>query len=188
MHYDEHENLHAVVRGSKRFTLFHPSDGKDVLEDGHKMRSLHYLWRWSEDDGRGYMHALNPLLSTPAHRPFSPVRLHAADVAKRHPRMADARRLVCDVGEGDTLFLPSFWWHHVEAQGENGRCPMTASVNYFFTPFYRKGSDLVHFAHEPFYEYLHGLGDNEQLVHRQRWRQGGADQGLATPISKESRE
>jgi hypothetical protein len=34
LHYDEHENLHAVVRGSKRFTLFHPSEGKESLLDG----------------------------------------------------------------------------------------------------------------------------------------------------------
>lgn len=190
LHYDENENLHALVQGSKRFTLFHPSAGKTALYDGQKMRSLHYLWRWAANESRGYMHALNPMASTPAYQPFSPVNLREPNL-RAHPHFARARRLVCDVHKGDVLFLPSYWWHHVEAipaasspssgggaRHDSGRkaskrCPLTISVNYFFTPFFRKASDLQHFQHEPFYNFLRDGGD--PLGGPGEWSMGDSD-------------
>jgi len=123
------------------------------------------------------MHGLNPMATEPGYQPFSPVRLSSPDVPER---FAKARRLVCDVGEGDVLYLPSYWWHHVEAfptvsegqaSSDKGSCPMTASVNYFFAPYFRKGGDLVHFTHESFYDFLR-VGDDERAAHPERWRGG----------------
>jgi hypothetical protein len=170
LHFDEYENLHAIVSGAKRFELYHPAYGKGVLQDGRKMRTLHYLWRWDDEAGRGYMHAINPLTSTPSQQPFSPVQPDRPDAIRRWPALANARKLECDVRAGDTIYIPSFWWHRVEAttrvvdtdetmqQGRRAgthrnraqearfqpdkqrkpRCGLTAGVNYFFSPYYRK--------------------------------------------------
>ena len=32
VHFDENENLHTVVRGTKKFELFHPLDSKNLYE------------------------------------------------------------------------------------------------------------------------------------------------------------
>lgn len=214
LHYDEHENLHAVVAGSKRFELWHPAYGKAVFGDGsRKMRSLHYLWGWDDEEAREYMHALNPMATTPGHQPFSPVRpmplpsnvrlpmakgLNDGKIAPEEPSHANApKRLVCDVSAGDVLFLPSFWWHTVDAapaasgvSGEHaevgaatrsaraggaGTCGFTASINYFFTPFFRKGTDMRHFMHEPLYNFMRSSQDVERMDEHSatapdRWR------------------
>ena len=36
--------------------------------------------------------------------------------ARRHPRFLSATRLVVEVCEGDVLYTPPYWWHHVETK------------------------------------------------------------------------
>ena len=212
LHYDENENLHAVVRGRKVFELFHPSEGAEALYDGQRMRSRHYLWRWLPEAMRGLLLALDPSQLQPSYQPFSPVRLRSPDVAK-HPAFAHSRRLLCEVAEGDVLFIPSHWWHEVTAVPDEsggsgggsgggggprqqqeaaagavaampdelgatfappapprGECGLTASLNYFFTPYYRKLSDLRTFAHEPLYDFMRSHPDPYVVTHHDRWR------------------
>ena len=71
----------------------------------------------------------------------------------------------------DPLAVPSTR----ELWRERSSCHMTASVNYFFRPFYRKGSDLRHFTFDSFYRFLdevheEGGAKAEALLHRSRWR------------------
>ena len=47
-------------------------------------------------------------------------------------------------------------------------CGLTASINYFFTPVRRKLSDLVHFAGDPFYDFL--SGDERLAARENRWQ------------------
>ena len=195
LHYDEQENLHAVVRGAKRFELFHPSAGAAQLYDGTPMRTMYHLWRWDNASRRGHLHALDPLTAPPAHQPFSPVSVRRPD-ARRHPRFGGAKRLECEVKAGEVLYVPSYWWHEVtslpqddalppaspsagalpaeiggggSAAGAGPRdCGLTASINYFFTPVRRKLSDLVHFAGDPFYDFL--SGDERLAARENRWQ------------------
>ena len=199
LHYDENENLHAVVRGVKRFDLFHPAQGTE-LYDGTHMRTRYHLWAWDNASMRGHLHGVDPLIAPPRYMPFSPVRLAAPDFA-RQPAFARARRLTCEVHAGEVLYLPSYWWHDVRAVptrqpatvpaedpafapmpselGTSGPsaaacdtagCGLTASVNYFFTPYFRKANDLQHFSHEPFYEFLRSEGSGEAAADPLRWR------------------
>lgn len=89
-HQDLPDNLACVVAGRRRFTLFEPGE-LDGLYVG-------------------------PLDFTPAGQPVSLVDVARPDLA-RFPKFAGAlrRARVAELGPGDALFIPSMWWHHVEA-------------------------------------------------------------------------
>jgi hypothetical protein len=89
-HYDLPDNLAVVAAGHRRFTLFPP-------------QQLGNLY-------------VGPIDFTPAGQPISLVDVAAPDFA-RFPRFAQAleQSQVAELGPGDALFIPSMWWHHVEA-------------------------------------------------------------------------
>lgn len=89
-HYDVPDNLACVVAGRRRFTLFAPDE-------------LAKLY-------------VGPLDHTPAGQAISLVDFARPDHA-RFPRFAQAleRAQVAELEAGDALFIPSMWWHHVEA-------------------------------------------------------------------------
>ena len=45
-------------------------------------------------------------------------RAGSTDERQRHPRFGDATLLTVEVGEGDVLYTPPFWWHHVETTSD----------------------------------------------------------------------
>jgi hypothetical protein len=89
-HYDAPDNLAVVAAGHRRFTLFPP----DQLENLY----------------------VGPIDFNPAGQAISMVDFHAPDFA-RFPRFRAAldQARVAELGPGDALFIPSMWWHHVEA-------------------------------------------------------------------------
>ena len=89
-HYDLPDNLAVVAAGHRRFTLFPPE----------QLANLY----------------IGPIDFTPAGQAISLVDFAAPDSA-RFPRFEEALRhaQVAELGPGDALFIPSMWWHHVEA-------------------------------------------------------------------------
>jgi hypothetical protein len=89
-HYDFPDNIACVVAGERRFTLF-PPDQIDNLYVG-------------------------PIDRTPSGQAISLVDFSNPDFEK-YPRFREALEhgLVCDMEPGDAIWLPSMWWHHVEA-------------------------------------------------------------------------
>lgn len=101
-HYDLPDNIACVVAGRRRFTLFPPEQLPNLY--------------------------VGPLDFTPAGQPVSLVDLKRPDFA-RYPRFAAALAQGQDavLEPGDALYLPSMWWHHVEAlEGFN------ALINYWW--------------------------------------------------------
>ncbi|HAK92590.1 cupin-like domain-containing protein [Massilia timonae] len=89
-HYDLPDNLACIGAGRRRFTLFPPGQQRNLY--------------------------VGPIDLTPAGQPISLVDFKHPD-PERFPRFAQAleHAQVAEMGPGDAIFVPSMWWHHVEA-------------------------------------------------------------------------
>ena len=89
-HHDLPDNLACVAAGRRRFTLFPPGQLSNLY--------------------------IGPLDFTPANQAISLVDFHQPDPEK-FPRFAEAMEhaQVAELLPGDAIFIPSMWWHHIEA-------------------------------------------------------------------------
>jgi hypothetical protein len=101
-HNDFPHNLACCVVGRRRFTLFPPDQFANLYA--------------------------GPLDNTPAGRPVSMVDLHNPDF-DRFPKFREALKVaqIAELEPGDAIFIPSMWWHHVEALE-----PFNVLVNYWW--------------------------------------------------------
>lgn len=108
IHQDLPLNIACCVAGRRKFTLFPPSQTPHLY--------------------------IGPLDFTPSGQPVSLVDLHNID-HDRYPLFKQALQhgLVAELSPGDALFVPSMWWHEVEALA-----PFNVLVNYWWrtTPAY----------------------------------------------------
>ena len=130
VHFDENENIFAMVKGRKTWTMFHPSESKQMYESGAEFRSGHLLFEIDLSDvdiSGGNTHSnvtpegeyfTLPVSSTDkSYQPFSPVNVTHPDYVK-HPAFREAHKVVCELDAGDVLYLPSNWWHEVASEGD----------------------------------------------------------------------
>jgi len=118
-HWDLPDNVACVAAGRRRFTLFPP----DQIENLY----------------------VGPIDFTPAGQQISLVDFHKPDL-QRFPRFSAAldHAVIVDMVPGDALFVPSMWWHHVEAFGS-----LNILLNYWWrkSPAYMgTPADVLHHA------------------------------------------
>lgn len=103
-HYDNSRNVACCVAGTRRFTLFPPEQISNLY--------------------------IGPLEFTMAGPPASMVDFHAPDY-DRFPKFRDAEKvgMVAELELGDAIYIPSLWWHHVEAVGQ-----FNLLANYWWLP------------------------------------------------------
>ena len=110
-HNDFPDNLAFVAVGRRRFTVFPPSEFKNLY--------------------------IGPIDNTPAGRAISMVDFHTPDYDK-YPKFKHALKagMTAELEPGDAIHIPSMWWHHVE-----GLEPFNVLVNYWWreTPRYMGG-------------------------------------------------
>ncbi len=101
-HFDLPDNIACVVSGRRRFTLFPPDQVANLY--------------------------IGPLDLTPAGQPVSLVDVTKPDL-ERFPRYAQAleQAQTFELLPGDALFIPSQWWHSVQALE-----PISGLVNFWW--------------------------------------------------------
>lgn len=101
-HHDLPDNVACVVAGRRRFTLFPPE----------QLQNLY----------------IGPLDFTPAGQAISLVDFARPDL-ERFPGFVEAMKhaQVAQLEPGDAIFIPSMWWHHIEALE-----PLNVLVNYWW--------------------------------------------------------
>lgn len=134
-HQDLPDNLACVVVGRRRFTLFPPSQVGNLY--------------------------VGPLEHTLAGQPTSLVNLRNPDL-QRFPRFARAmeQAQVIELEPGDAIFVPSMWWHGVEALD---------SVNLLVNYWWRRSPEHMD---SPMGALLHAIMTVRDLPEAQRraWR------------------
>lgn len=130
-HFDLKENIACCVAGRRRFTLFPPSQTPNMYP--------------------------GPFEFTLAGPPVSMVNLDEPDF-EQHPNYREAmkHRVVAELEPGDALYIPYFWWHHVEALED-----FNTLVNYWW-------NDAPANLGTPFDVMLHALLSLRDLPERQR--------------------
>lgn len=118
-HYDASDNLACCVRGKRRFTLFPPEQVTNLYP--------------------------GPLEPTPGGQAISMVDFAAPDLTL-YPNFPQALAAgqIADLAPGDALYLPSMWWHQVEAPG-----PFNILINHWWSsaPRYTgSGMNLLYHA------------------------------------------
>lgn len=112
-HFDSQQNIACVVCGTRRFTLFAPEQLPNLY--------------------------IGPLDYAPTGAAISLARLDRPD-DPRFPRLklALAAAQSAELHEGDAIYIPPLWWHHVESLEQ-----LNALVNYWWNPVdlpgYRSG-------------------------------------------------
>lgn len=134
-HWDLPQNVACVVRGKRRFTLFPPDQLKNLY--------------------------IGPIDFTLAGQPCSLVDFHAPDF-ERFPNFQEAlhHAKIADLEPGDAVYVPSMWFHNVEAFDD-----FSLQVNYFWR-------DGPSYMVTPLFTLLHGLLTLRDLpkVERDAWR------------------
>ena len=104
LHYDAANNFLAQIRGQKQVILCPP-------------REIARLYPFP------FSYAANPFSYAANH--ISQVNVLSPDLT-RFPAWADADRAVVELGTGDMLFIPVYWWHAVWGIDQN------MSINYWW--------------------------------------------------------
>ena len=132
-HYDLSDNIAVAAFGRRRFTLFPPEATANLY--------------------------VGPLNFTLAGQPVSMVDpLDPDEAAYPDYRKAENLALQAELGPGDALYIPTLWWHHVQATD-----PINILVNYWFNHAPQGG---------PFIAFVHALSEIRDLPPPQRaaWR------------------
>lgn len=121
LHKDHYENLYSVIRGTKIFTIYPPAYFGLLYQKVYPCGRFNLIdekWKIEYEDVKVPWISVDPL--NPNFEEF--------------PLFKFAKPYQVEVKEGEVLYLPSLWYHHVQ-QTEDKEGKMIA-VNYWFDMVY----------------------------------------------------
>ena len=133
MHRDPYENLYLVLKGSKTFTLYAPVD--EVALCAEHVRTGRHVY---DSDTSTFCVAMDDSAGTIPWIPIDPM-LPRDEIIARYPLYGHARPQTVTVNEGQVLYLPSGWFHHVQqkcGRWEDGSVAPCIAVNYWYDQEY----------------------------------------------------
>ena len=104
LHFDQYDNLLHQIRGRKRALLFPPHDMEHLYYGAASIRR--HEFRLPEG-------VLNSTHFEKIRHNVAKINVFAEDVGTTHPKVHQASPTVCELDEGDALFLPRGWHHAV---------------------------------------------------------------------------
>ncbi|XP_064625437.1 bifunctional peptidase and (3S)-lysyl hydroxylase JMJD7-like [Lineus longissimus] len=108
MHKDHYENLYCVIHGEKQFIIIPPTD-QPFVPYGEYQAAKYVV---HEDGSYDVVDDMET-----GKVPWIPVDPETPDLEK-YPKYKRAKPYVIRVEKGETLYLPSLWFHHVrQSQG-----------------------------------------------------------------------
>lgn len=168
LHYDRHENLMAMIAGSKQFVLFGPDQG-DNLYAALPVRSGTLTYRRTRTNSSLSGDSLSETMGIfirdknkidktfNEYHTYSPVDINNPDFIK-YPKYRRAKKKICDVEKGDIIYVPADWWHQVTSRMDHeGK---SIGVNVFYEPFYKKPGYLTlmkFFLNNRYYSHLYDI-------------------------------
>ncbi|XP_028403879.1 bifunctional peptidase and (3S)-lysyl hydroxylase JMJD7-like isoform X2 [Dendronephthya gigantea] len=115
LHKDHYENLYCVISGQKTFKLYPPTDMPYIPHQNFKVA------RYNENKSNKF-----EIISEKSDAiPWIPVDPLNPDY-KTYPEFAKAKAVTCTIQEGDVLYLPSLWFHHVQ------QTQATIAINFWY--------------------------------------------------------
>lgn len=140
---DPYENIYTVIRGTKHFLLFPPSEGWCLQGTSHShpetlSKEVHPALERMYSSAK-YTRALSRALILAPNTPTQKVRWSSRNLSYLDPTFdpPHSSPLRISVDAGETLYLPVGWWHHVSQStdpkpiygGRRGRC---IAINWWY--------------------------------------------------------
>ena len=102
LHHDYHDNLYIVIKGKKIIKLYSPNDAYN----------LHTKGCISKINKNGLIE-YNNLIGE--HNHFSKIDIDnkKSEVYKRYNKFINAKETICEINEGEMIFIPCGWFHQV---------------------------------------------------------------------------
>lgn len=132
-HRDPYENLYLVLKGSKTFTLYAPVDELALCSE--QVRTGRYVYNSDTND---FSTKLDHPITTIPWIPIDPL-LPYDELLSKYPMYRYARPQRITVQEGQILYLPCGFFHHVEQDcgtWEDGSVAPCIAVNYWYDQDY----------------------------------------------------
>ena len=132
-HRDPYENLYFVLKGSKTFTLYAPVD--EIALCAEHVRTGQYVYSAEKKE---FTTALDEPVTTIPWIPIDPL-LPYHQLISKYPMYKYAQPQRVAVSEGQILYLPAGWFHHVEQEcgiWDDGSVAPCIAVNYWYDQDY----------------------------------------------------
>lgn len=135
-HRDPYENLYLVLKGTKTFTLYPPVD--EITLPTKLVRTGKYVFDPTTETFSTMLDEPNEPTDAPPRIPWitADPLIPPHEISTRFPLYAAASPRVVKVHEGEILYLPSGWYHHVQQEcgiwDEDGSVAPCIAVNYWF--------------------------------------------------------
>lgn len=130
MHQDWYENLYAVVRGKKIFTLIPPWEAPLLKKE--TVRSAAYVAKWTSDERYAFDKHVVLEKETIDWIGIDLEDSPEYDIMLRNPEILQAHACIAEVCAGEVLYLPAMWFHRVAQQEVPADDTCVVAVNYWF--------------------------------------------------------
>ena len=134
-HYDPHENLMAVISGSKTFHLAHPDQGK--LVGGFTPMIEAHLELSSDLTAVERSNERLASTATDLHHYAAASLSRPAEEQRHLPAFENATVFSCTAVAGEVLYVPAYWWHEVESQAD-AETGLSIGINWFYENYYQR--------------------------------------------------